>query len=264
MAGVPRRPLAIIAFWKEGVMEEQNESLGLVPATPTVQVPDAWGAPSPYLQAALEKGVKRSQAQVRMTHGMYAGVPIVCKGKKQCPFGSTCYIPDDEMVFGARCPIEIAAVLERHQAYVEELQIEPTDYVDLGIVKQLVDVEIMMLRADNKLAASGDVFREVVDAINQRTGEVYYKLEIDPIFELKEKLRKEHTRLLNQLNATRKDKRDTLKGLSDPSSMAAGLMERLRQLEANGTIIDIDLADVSLVEEPQPQDEPSPPEESEE
>ena len=78
---------------------------------------------------------------------------------------------------------------------------------------------IMLVRADGLLARDASVIEEVVAGMTQK-GQKYYKPQIHTAVELKEKLRKEKTRILNQLNATRKDKKAELINNNDPSSVA--------------------------------------------
>lgn len=183
------------------------------------------------------KNVETARSTISLKHGMFASVPIICKGQA-CPYFQTCWIPEADLQVGGRCPIEIGAILERFDTYCDQLKIVPEDeIVDAGLVKEVVDIEIMMVRADGLLAKDGNLIEEVVAGISPK-GQEYYRPEVHPAVELKEKLRKEKTRILNQLNATRKDKKSDGIIANDPSSVAARIIAKVRDLDKKGKIID--------------------------
>ena len=182
--------------------------------------------------------VRKARQFVNTKHGMFASVPIICKGRA-CPYFQTCWIPESDLQVGERCPIEIATILERFEKYCEELNIDPEgEIVDAGLVKEIVDLEIMMVRADGLLARDGNLIEQVVAGVTPK-GQAYHRPEIHMAVELKERLRKEKTRILNQLNATRKDKKSDGTGGNDPSSVAARIIAKVRELEKKGQIIDV-------------------------
>lgn len=205
-----------------------------LPSKPTIQLPDAWQTSSQGLENR-----RKAQNNISLKHGMFAGVPIICRGTK-CPFYETCWIPDADLQVGERCPIEIAAIIERFDTYCKALAIDwsnPEDVVDAGIVKEIVDIEIMLLRADNLLAINGTFIEDVIAGISPK-GQEYRRPEIHKAAEFKEGLRKEKTRLYNQLNATRKDKKEDLINGNDPSSVAARIIQKVKNFQDEGIIID--------------------------
>lgn len=199
--------------------------------TAVTQIPDVWGGNN----AKVNLNTVKAQQMASTKHGMYAGVPMICKGL-DCPYRETCWIAAADLVTGERCPIEIGTVMSLYEGYVEHFGIGDGDRVDQGLLKQLIDIEVMMVRADKKMASSPDLVRDVVDAINQRSGDVYQRKDIDPIMTLKSDLRKEHHRILSLLQGTRKDKKDTLLRGQDPSSTAAALLQKFNQMRQNRVI----------------------------
>lgn len=190
-----------------------------------------------YNNQASFENVRKARAVTNMKHGMYAGVPIICRGV-DCPFRETCWIPDQDLEVGGRCPIEVGAILERFDAYVKEFNVKDEDTTDHSAIKDIIDIEIMMLRADNSLAISGDFIEEVV-AGTDSNGRAIKRPELHKAFEAKGRLRQERIKLLNQMNATRKDKKQEVQGLTDPSSIASSLMQKVRALQESGKIIDV-------------------------
>lgn len=214
----------------EVVLPQAQVSHAPVPAS--MNMPPAWN----YNTTGLEN-VKKARAATNMTHGMYSGVPIICRGA-DCPFKETCWIPDADLQIGGRCPIEVGAILERYDAYQREWNVGDDDTTDHSIIKDIIDIEILMLRADNSLAISGDFIEEVVAGMDNQ-GRAIKRPELHKALEVKSRLRAERVKLLSQMNSTRKDKKQEIAGLTDPSSIASHLMQKVRALKEQGTIIDV-------------------------
>lgn len=199
----------------------------------TPNLPIGWA----YKNQSSFENVRKARAVANMKHGMYSGVPIICQGMN-CPFYKTCWIPDAELEVGSRCPIEVGAIMERFDKYVREWQVADDDTTDHSIIKDIIDIEILMLRADNSLAISGDFIEEVVAGTDDQ-GRAIKRPELHKAFEAKTKLRAERIKLLNQMNSTRRDKKQEAAGLTDPSSIASSLMTKMRALQEQGRIIDV-------------------------
>jgi hypothetical protein len=202
------------------------------------KLPPEWGISPKGLQA-----IKTAVAMSNTKHGMVAAIPIICKGS-ECPYVATCTLePLDLMVPGERCPLEIASIVQRFDAYMESLDIRPDNVVDMSLIKNLVDLEIQICRADKKVAINGDFIEEVIAAISTQ-GVPYYKPELSKAAEFKLKLLNEHARVLNLLHATRKDKAASKINMTiDASNYAASLLKRKKELEDRGEYIDVGIDD---------------------
>lgn len=206
-----------------------------------LQLPSHWGLD----QAAIEN-VRRGRALYNMRHGLLSNVPMICKSHK-CPFVESCWIPANERRLGQRCPIEIAAVVERFEKYCKALSVTEEDVVDMQLVKDLVDLEIQMVRAEMKLAQNGGEFIDQVVAAVDQQGNAHYKPELNKAVEYKRELRKEHHRVLQLLNSTRKDReRERQASMQDPAQQAALLMQKYREAMVAGEIRQV----IEIVEQP--------------
>lgn len=205
------------------------------PATAAPNVPLAWS-----YGAKGTENVRKARATLNTRHGMYSGVPIICRGAN-CPFRETCWIPDADLEEGNRCPIEVGAIMERYDSYQQEWGVQDDDTTDHSIIKDIIDIEITMLRADNALAISGDFIQEVVAGMDP-SGRAIKRPEVHKALEVKSRLRAERLKLLSQMNSTRKDKKQEVAGLTDPSSIASSLMQKVRALQERGQIIDVTAA----------------------
>lgn len=217
---------------EETVSLEQAQVNTVSSSSPQKPMPFAWN----YSKSQSMDNVKRARAQANMSHGMYSGVPIVCQGAK-CPFRATCWIAEADLEIGGRCPIEVGTIIERFDKYMNQFQVGETDEdtVDQGLIKDLIDIEILMVRADNALAISGDFIEEVVTGTDSN-GHKLTKPELHRAFEAKSRLRAERIKVLNQMNSTRKDKKFEGAGMGDPSTQATELMQKLKRLQQEGKI----------------------------
>lgn len=202
-------------------------------------------------------------------HGLYASVPIICKAEG-CPYRDACPLMQMQMApFGEKCPIEIAAIEDLFERYCTDLNIDrddPRNTVDLIMVKELVDIDVSLLRCDNKMAIDADFIIDNVVGMTEE-GEALTKKELHPVVEYKEKLRSSKNKTLQLLNSTRRDKQGTKLTVElDPSSRAAQMikvqddmashMEKedeaeeayYRKMRGEDNIIDINPIDVEPIE----------------
>lgn len=168
------------------------------------------------------------------THGMFAGVPIICKADK-CHYLETCLIDPAYRIKGTRCPMEAGAVISRFEHWCTHFGIDvsngtlrPDDAVDAMLVRDLVDNEVQMLRADNRIAISGDFLGKTISSVDNK-GNEHLEDTITPAEEFKFKLQEKRHKILQLLNSTRKDKANQITG-DQPSTKAATLLNKVNQL----------------------------------
>jgi len=186
-------------------------------------------------------------------HGIYAGIPIMCKGR-QCPFIDTCAMEalhiDVSTLAEARqrCPIEIAEIMSLYGKYTQQFGIDSTceDMVMMGLVKELIDYDIQIRRADHKMASQADFLEDIVVGVSDNGHPIVNKEIAKPVEYKERALRKKHE-ILQLLNSTPKDKAGTKLNINmDPSTYAASLLSKAREL---GLVIDIASDAIEPVEE---------------
>jgi hypothetical protein len=168
-------------------------------------------------------------------HGMYASVPIICKAEA-CPYADSCELQQMGLApYGDKCPMEIAAIEDLFQRYCSDMNINPEDprqQVDSIMVKEVVDIDISMLRCDKKMAISADFIIDQVVNVDEE-GNSITRQELHPLTEYKEKLRAQKFKTLNLLNSTRKDKEGSKVQVTfDPSERAAQMLKIKEDMKA--------------------------------
>lgn len=239
-------------------MEKRREELkSLVPKKYTqdlekVEFPSAW-----KLSDAGIAAIKHGVAMNKTKHGMYASIPMLCRGK-ECAYAEVC--PMLQQGFdptGERCPLEISLILTRFEDYKEEFNVLEDDFVDMSLIKDLIDYDVQLMRAENKMAMDGDFTEENVVGIDDSTGDPIVQKKISNAAEYKDRVIAKRHKVLELMNSTRKDKAGSKLTIQmDPSSYAADLM---RQIEGGGNAITgqvIDLEELDrLIAEAEEEDE---------
>lgn len=189
---------------------------------------DVWG-----LSAAEITQAKMSSEKYKMKHGMFASVPLICKDSK-CPYAKVCSIPSGQRTTGGRCPVEIGAILTRFEYWcrhfglnIEEEFIRDEDLVDATLIRDLVDNEIQTMRAENKLAITGDFIAETLSTVDNK-GNPWYVDTVTPEAEFKMTLQEKRYKIFNQLNSTRKDKAKELNNQLSPSEKTLSIFKELQ------------------------------------
>lgn len=184
-------------------------------------------------------------------HGMFANIPLVCKGNN-CPYFETCLVDAKDRLEGSRCLLEISAIITRFEEYCKHFGIEadgdeinPKDLVDVSMIRDIVDLEIQILRAESKIAISGDFMAAHIAQVDKKCN-AYYEDVIHPASEYKDKLVDKRLKILGKLNATRKDKAALLSEASNYSNKAKTIIDTIKEKVGDIDIDNIDAINNSL------------------
>lgn len=187
---------------------------------------DIWGV--------KEDVAKRASRNIKLKHGMFASVPLICKGNN-CPYKPICSIADEDINVNGRCPIEAGAIVERFKAWCEHFAIDitgdsvkPEDLADVSLVKDLVENEVQIIRAENKIAMTGDFLDlSIVDV--DKYGDEHKELAVTPEIKFKMELQDKRYKILQLLNATRKDKMKDLANKTNITSKGLEIFNKINK-----------------------------------
>lgn len=212
----------------EEEMKELTKDLTVKDKKVIHQMMDVWGM-SPEVAAVA----KRSSKLFSYKHGMFASAPIVCRGD-QCPFYDVCSVDPMYRIVGSRCPQEAGVIISRFEQWCKHFKINfegdevaEEDLVDASLIRDLVENEVQILRAENKIALNGDIVKKTLQSVDQR-GNTYYEDAVTPEATYKLQLQEKRYKLLNLLNSTRKDKASERRQLT-PSEEALSIFNKLNQ-----------------------------------
>lgn len=183
--------------------------------------------------------------------GLFASIPMICKAD-DCQFKDVCMVNHNERIEGRRCPMEIAAILSRFEMWCSHFNIDtsmdfidPKDIVDVSLIKDLVNIEVQIIRAENKIALNGDFMQTVLVEVDKHCN-AYYSEDIHPATKFIMDLQNRKDRILNQLHSTRKDLAGDMKKNS-PTDDAIKLFKQIREIEkSSDSFKNMDITDVEF------------------
>ena len=197
-----------------------------------------WG-----ISSAVIKEIGNMNRIYSSKHGLFASVPIICKGP-DCAYKDVCMVSQAQRIVGQRCPMEIAAILSRYEQWCMHFEInttddmiDPKDLVDATLIKDLVNIEVQILRAENKIALNGDFMADTLLDIDKKCKPYFGKI-VAPETEFLMTWQDKKIKILNQLNATRKDKAAD-KRKESASDAAIEIFQKVKELERKQQVINI-------------------------
>lgn len=197
-----------------------------------------WGYSSIGIEAR-----KAAMTMLSTKTGMYSKVPLICKANN-CPYSDSCVLlPNDLAPMGEPCPLETAQIEISLRKYIDELDIREEDFTDQNILREIINLEIMIERCKALMAKEQNPIIEVITGISE-DGTEYTHPEVSKAFEMYERCQKQHTSLLSLMNATRKDK----KGMNVSSgNMLSDIMGKIADIEKNGGFVDPERPDYIIL-----------------
>lgn len=174
---------------------------------------------------ALKEAVSRRYQKL----GLFAQMPLVCKGS-DCPYNSLCYEwQQGEVSVGDRCLPEMSSIFTYTTQYCQTLNITPDNFIDMTLIKDLVNVDLVIDRC-NKILALTNLVEDV--AVTAVKNSIIYKPEINRAQEILERMIARKEKLLQLLNATRKDQAKT--GSEKPVDISLIISQTREELDSRG------------------------------
>lgn len=166
----------------------------------------------------------------RTRSSMFASIPMNCEAEK-CVFAATCPLLKENVAPKNKpCPIEMSMVAQFTAEYLEQLDVNPNNLVEVSMVRDLVDQEVQYLRK-TKLLAKEHFIQENVIGVDQ-DGQPILKKELHLAVELEDKLHKRRKDLRNQLLATREAKAKVGQVQLDTAQAISDIISKVQSLES--------------------------------
>ena len=207
----------------------------------------------------------------RVQTGLHAVAPIMCLGPEKCPFISKCPIPErdneGELVYGPQenypsgqeCILEKFYMQQKIIEYVEHLNVDPANPVEMSIVNELSLIDLyknrslMIMSGGDKSGQGRDFMRVDVIGFNEN-GDIAETSKLHPAVDMMDRLEKRRDKWLDKLMETRKSKADWMikVGGAGNESKILGEIQKLRdailQLEGND-IVELEDSDDILLDD---------------
>jgi hypothetical protein len=190
---------------------------------PDLFFPDHW------TDDQKEKAVDLIRPQ-KTRSAMFSSIPMNCEAER-CIFASTCPLMKENLAPKNKpCPIEMSMVAQFTAEYLEQLDVNPNNLVEVSMVRDLVDQEVQYLRK-TKLLAKEHFIQENIIGID-RDGQPILKKELHLAVELEDKLHKRRKDLRNQLLATREAKAKVGQVQLDTAQAISDIIGRVQAVES--------------------------------
>lgn len=190
---------------------------------PDLFMPESW------TDEQKEKAVELVRPQKTRT-SMFSSIPMNCESVK-CIFADTCPLLKENLApKGNPCPIEMSMVSQFTQEYLEQLDVNPNNLVEVSMIRDLVDQEVQYLRK-TKLLAKEHFIQENIIGIDSNTGQPIMKKELHLAVELEDKLHKRRKDLRNQLLATREAKAKIGQTQLDTAQAISDILYKVQDIE---------------------------------
>ena len=161
---------------------------------------NVWGHDKNGIEA-----LRASMAMLSTKTGMFARIPIYCKGEK-CPYSESCGLVQWNIYpKGQACPVEIAMVQQSWEKYWDEFQLTENDYTDIKIVQEIIKMEVYMERCTGLMSKEGSPVQLTVAGVTEN-GEPIESPQVAKSVEAYERYSKIRERDYGLLLATRRDK----------------------------------------------------------
>lgn len=189
-----------------------------------------------------KEAVSKALSLYNTEFGLYASIPMMCKGD-ECVYAQLFpELHEGLSEEGQRCPVEIALIMSKYEAYKKELEIQEEDAVDMSILRDVIDYDVQIVRAENKMAMEGDFVKDVVVGVNE-AGVPLTQEQISQAAQYKANIQNKRNSALKMLNSTRKDKAgEKVSLVMDPSSYAKELLK-----DATITTVDADFEELDVI-----------------
>jgi hypothetical protein len=161
---------------------------------------------------------------------MFTSIPMVCRAEK-CMFAESCPMQKEGIApKGYACPYESGIISSFVSEYMEQLDIEPDNLVELSMIRDLVDQDVQYLRK-TKILAQEDFIQENVVGRDGDGNPIFAK-QLHIASELEDKLHKRRSVIFKQLLATREAKAKVGMATLDTAQSMANLVFAYRQVES--------------------------------
>lgn len=212
-----------------------------------------------YLAKLSPEKLRRVQGRITAYKtGVYASAPILCFGPKKCPFLDKCPLverddqgklitgDDSDYPIGFECLMERSLVEQKTIDYVQYLDVDPTNPVEMSIVNELALIDLyknrclLVLSQGDKNGEGRDFLIRDVVAFNEN-GDRAENTKLHPVIDMIDRLEKRRERWLERLVETRDSKAKMLAKMQDNKTQSrvleeiSMLREALYSVDAGGS-----------------------------
>lgn len=192
----------------EAVQNEPIETGESEFALRRAKLENAMNSSNPWNRSPLGiEAEKAAMAMLSTKHGMYAKVPITCKGES-CPYAFQCELIKYKLApLGERCPLETARMSEEFAGYAKEFDIDSASQTDRTLISEIISMDILLDRCQTLMAKEGTPVVDILAGISD-SGEEIMQPAVSKAWEAFQAISKRRNDNMQLMMATRKDRKN--------------------------------------------------------
>jgi len=184
--------------------------------------------PETWSEEDKQKAVELVRPQKTRT-SMFSSIPMNCEAHK-CTFADTCPLLKENLApRGNPCPIEMSIVAQFTNEYMEQLDVQSDNLVEVSMIRDLVDQEVQYIRKTKLLAKEHFIQENIIGVDNN--GQPILKKELHLAVDLEDRLHKRRKDLRNQLLATREAKAKIGQTQLDTAQAISDIIHKVQNIE---------------------------------
>ena len=172
----------------------------------------------------------------KLQTGATAMVPLYCGGDL-CPFKTKCpFWQMGKAPVQRQCLLEVSMLKHWIYQYMEEYDVDPENFTELGYCNELAEIEIYLWRINNNLAKPENAELVVEQAVGvDKSGVAIMQQQVSPFMEMKEKLQNRRSRIIKLMVGDRQEKYKKesalkMRGDKDPSTRQSEIKRKIEEL----------------------------------
>jgi hypothetical protein len=180
----------------------------------------------------------------KLSTGATAMTPMYCGGD-HCPFSSRCPLHTiGKAPLGKQCLIETELMKEFIIRAIEEYDIDPANFTEVGFVNELAEIEILLMRLNMSISKPENAELVIDQTVGVgQDGTPLIQKQLSPFMEQKERLYARRARVIKLMVGDRQEKYKKEAALKikldqDPSSRMAATRKKLDELKSLNREID--------------------------
>lgn len=173
--------------------------------------------------------VLKHTTKSKIKSSMFMSIPMFCKGPS-CSFADSCPLQQQGIApIGKSCSLELGMIANFMADYIEELNIDPNNLIELSQVRDLVDLEVQYIRK-SKLLAKEDFIQEFVVGIDAN-GDPVMSTRLHLAITYEDGILKKKAIIWKQLIATREARAKVGLAVLDSATSMSALVENMREIQ---------------------------------
>lgn len=160
-----------------------------------------------HVKLTPEEAFRVSGTMRHLTTGVNSRVPLICPGNEKCPFSSQCvYAEMGKEPIGLPCLLERDLLQYHSVRFMEEFAVDPQDHSEVLLIQELSELIIYEMRLSMTLANYQNAELFTTRTFFDQDGNPQIEEKVHWAWDVKERIKNKRMKILEALNATRKQK----------------------------------------------------------